>query len=225
MISFLQKRATNTSHKNPLPPTSTFVRQHRHELGILPAALVVCVIRLSIPVRTARRSDRVLVASSHVQVGIERQPMLSWPALPLRSRRRRHSRSHRSWQGDCLRRDPMAGMLLRHFSPVRRSVNAVASRRRDQLLCWRHILGLIRRRQWRAEVRKRGGLAALLWSSTIDNAWQVVLWLHDHGRLHGNGWLYSSLYSSAFPRRPQKRHNQPGRWVAAWGWRFVRGRV
>jgi hypothetical protein len=211
-------------------------------LGILPAALVVCVIHVSIPVRrtrrsdcapvvcvvhvfpflrTARRSNRVLVASSHVQVGIERQPMLGWSTLPLRSGRRRHSRSRRTWHSNRPCRDSIVVMLLRHFSPVRRSVNAVASRRRDQLLCWRHILSLVPRRQWRAEVRKRGGSAALLWSSTIDNAWQVVLWLHDHGRLHGNG----RLYSSACPRRPQKRHNQPGRWVLAWRWRSVRGRV
>ena len=99
----------------PTRPISTFLHQHRHRSGILPAALVVCVIHISFPVRTARRSDRTivicvvhvcsclrtsrrsdraLVTSAHVQVGIERQPMLGWPTPPLRSRRRRYSRSH-----------------------------------------------------------------------------------------------------------------------------------
>jgi hypothetical protein len=88
----------------PTRRVSTFLHRYRHGLGILPAALVVCVIHISLPVRTVRRSDRALVvcvvnicsslrtvrrsdralvASAHVHVGIERQPMLGWPTVPL----------------------------------------------------------------------------------------------------------------------------------------------
>jgi hypothetical protein len=89
VISFLHKRASNTSQK-----THFHIHQyrHRHDLGILPATLVVCVIYVSPSVRTARRSDRalvvravhispslrtarrcdrVLVTSAHVEAGIE----------------------------------------------------------------------------------------------------------------------------------------------------------